>query len=105
MSYDGFPAPFPAAAKAAGILIGCAGVIYRIDAQGRATDAQLISEYPPGYGFGEQVLTVLNHVKFAPGVTDPNLHFSRLITRFRPNAASWPIPASQPPTRPWGLVS
>ena len=63
MSYDGFPAPFPAAANAAGILIGCEGITYRIDAYGRALDAQVISEYPPGYGFGEQGLTVLNHLK------------------------------------------
>jgi hypothetical protein len=106
MSYDGFPAPFPAAAEAAGIAIGCVGVTYRIDTQGRATDAQLVSDYPPGYGFGERGLTVLNHLKFAPGVTDPNLHFFRLITRLRPNpAGSWPVPSSPPPTRPWGLVT
>ena len=106
MSYDGFPAPFPVAANAAGILIGCVGVTYRIDPEGRAVDPQVVSEYPPGYGFGENGLTVLNHLKFAPGVTDPNLHFSRMVTRVRLNAAtSRPVPTSQSPARPWGLMS
>ncbi|MCB8879670.1 hypothetical protein ACELLULO517_05455 [Acidisoma cellulosilytica] len=97
---------YPPEAMAAGIRIGCAGIIFRINPEGQAVNARLISEFPDGYGFGAKGLSDLAGEKFPPGVTDPNWHFTRLILRWTGPAPS-SAPSAAPPlgsVKPWGLM-
>ena len=102
---------FPSDAMAAGIRIGCAGIIFRVDNQGRAVDARLVSEFPQGYGFGAKGLSDLAGEAFAPGVTDPNWHFTRLTLRWvgqTTRTGPGSVPSVLPPAgtaKPWGLMS
>lgn len=106
ISYDPSAVRFPAQAQAAGIRIGCGGILFRIDQNGRATDQRLMTEFPEGYGFGQNALSVLSLAQFATGVTDPNWHFARMIIRVLSVRA--PAPSAMPSTtgvRPLGLMS
>lgn len=101
---------FPPQAMAAGIRIGCAGVVFRIDAAGKVVDARVTSEFPEGYGFGVTGLSDLEGTSFPPGVADPNWHFTRTILRWTgpargqspTGAPATPAPAGT--VKPWGLM-
>jgi hypothetical protein len=110
ISFDRSRMAFPAQAKAFGLRIGCGGVLYHVDPAGQAIDAQLLTEFPIGYGFGQEALSEVVHMTFASGVIDPNWHFARLIMRFVPRASA--TPSTTPPTaptvaaiKPWGLMN
>lgn len=97
---------FPPQATAAGIRIGCAGVLFRLDPDGNIIDQRVLVEFPANYGFGEAAQAFSSTMKFAPGVIDPNWHYLRVVMRWIPRLVQ-PQPAPPPSgaVQPWGLTN
>jgi hypothetical protein len=55
---------------------GCAGLRFRIAADGTPTDVEVLVEAPAGYGFGEAAAQALGASRFAPGV-DGAFHYQQ----------------------------
>lgn len=54
---------------------GCAGILFRVAPDGRATDARVAAEAPSGYGFGAAALTALQGDVFHPAPGDQAWHY------------------------------
>ncbi len=63
---------------------GCAGVRFRIGADGRARDITVMADYPVGYGFGQAGADAIADTQWAP-MDDLSWRYLRLLIRPRPS--------------------
>lgn len=62
---------------------GCAGVKFRIGADGVQRDVEVLAEYPIGYGFGASVADAVKSARWAP-TDDLAWHYLDLTVRPKP---------------------
>lgn len=93
-------APYPRRAMEARIGVGCAGVLFRITPEGRATDLRVMVEDPPGFGFGEAVIEGLEQTRFQPNPDDGTWHYSNATLHLPPSEMPRPYPAHPPGSEP-----
>lgn len=55
---------------------GCAGISFRIGADGTAQGAQVVTEYPLGYGFGAAALKAVEASRYPMSEAGPRLFFT-----------------------------
>ena len=72
--------------------MGCAGVLFRVTADGRATDLRVMMEDPPGLGFGEAVIAALGQTRFRPNPDDRAWHYSNATLHLPPSEMPRPYP-------------
>lgn len=74
-------------------MAGCAGIAFRLDADGAPRDIRLVAEYPLGYGFGAAGIESLAASRYHPPVHDDSQHYLTVV--MVPHGA--PVPAPAPP--------
>lgn len=63
-------------------IAGCAGVMFRLAADGTPIDLKLVTENPTGYGLGDFVIREIAAAKFQPYPAESNWHYE--VHRFHP---------------------
>ncbi len=74
------PPVVPPARAAREHVSGCAGLRFRIGADGTPGDVEVLVEAPNGYGFGEAAAQALAASRWAPG-TDESFHYRQEVIR------------------------
>ena len=94
----------PAAVQAK--VAGCAGVLYRLTADGEPYDLQVITESPQGYGYGDAALIAVGGTRYHHQVDTNTWHYNTYSTNFTaapPAQQRVPVYRPAPTSSPYNL--